>query len=540
MPMSSQPSTRRSALRGARSSVLAKILTAVGIGAIAALIIGVVGLTALGSAAARTTELYEHDTLGVRLTQQVRYDFAAYRLASLSATTATTAEAKASYESERTTTKDALTATGAELDALDLEGELDVAVDTVLTDIESYHQLSDELVALAAAGDMETVDRKRAAGLVPLSTGILDELGGIADGQADEASESAAEARAASTQTRNILLVVMAVGVLVAVGQGMRVAKKIVRDVKAVQTGLDALAAGDLTVETHVKANDELGEMAGALDRARTSLREALASMGESSTTVAAASEELAAAARQFASSQDETTAQAGVVAAAAEQVSRNIQAVAAGSEQMGASIREIAQNASEAARVAHTATGVASQANDTVARLGTSSAEIGNVVKLITTIAEQTNLLALNATIEAARAGEAGKGFAVVAGEVKELANETAKATEDIARRVEAIQSDTTGAVGAIGEIETIIASINDYQLTIASAVEEQTATTNEMSRGVGEAATGSGEIATNITGVATATAQNSDVVTQMGRAIDELAHMSTELRTTAARFTY
>jgi methyl-accepting chemotaxis protein len=174
------------------------------------------------------------------------------------------------------------------------------------------------------------------------------------------------------------------------------------------------------------------------------------------------------------------------------------------------------------------------------VSKLGVSSQEIGNVVKVITSIAEQTNLLALNATIEAARAGEAGKGFAVVANEVKELAQETARATEDIARRVETIQADTSGAVEAIGQISAIITSINDYQLTIASAVEEQTATTNEMSRNVTEAATGSGEIASNIIGVASAAATTTQAVTQTLNAVDELARMAAELRTEVARFTF
>jgi methyl-accepting chemotaxis protein len=206
----------------------------------------------------------------------------------------------------------------------------------------------------------------------------------------------------------------------------------------------------------------------------------------------------------------------------------------------MGASIREISTSANEGAKVAGQAVSVAESAAETMGRLGESSVEIGTVIRTITSIAEQTNLLALNATIEAARAGEAGKGFAVVAGEVKDLAQETAKATEDIARRVEAIQADGQRAVEAISEITRIIASINDYQVTIASAVEEQTATTSEMNRNISEAAQGSADIAGSIGGVAQATQTTAEGTAESRQAAGDLASVATELRDLVSRFRY
>ncbi|MFN0017952.1 MAG: methyl-accepting chemotaxis protein, partial [Pirellulaceae bacterium] len=248
--------------------------------------------------------------------------------------------------------------------------------------------------------------------------------------------------------------------------------------------------------------------------------------------TLASAAQELTSVSQQMASNSEETASQASVVSAAAEQVSRNVGTVASAAEEMGASIKEIAKNANEAARVATSAVKVAEKTNATVSKLGESSAEIGNVIKVITSIAQQTNLLALNATIEAARAGEAGKGFAVVANEVKELAKQTAKATEDIGRKIEAIQADTKGAVDAIAQIGTIISHINDIQSTIASAVEEQTATTAEISRNVGEAALGSREIAQNVMGVAQAARSTTEGASNTKSSADELAKMAVELQ--------
>jgi len=313
----------------------------------------------------------------------------------------------------------------------------------------------------------------------------------------------------------------------------------VVKPIRAASLVIERIADKDLTARVEGEHQGDFAALKEDINKMAADLQANMRNFSQNAQALASSSEEMSAVSQQMSGNAEETATQANVVSAASEEVSTNVSSVASASEQMQASIREIAKNANESARVAKNAVTAAHSTNETVKKLGESSQEIGNVIKVITSIAQQTNLLALNATIEAARAGEAGKGFAVVANEVKELAKQTAKATEDIGRKIEAIQGDTKGAVGAIEDIGNIINQINDISNSIASAVEEQTVTTNEIGRSVTEAAKGVGDIARNIGGVAVAAKNTTQGANDTQKAAVELSKMAAQLQTIVSQFT-
>jgi methyl-accepting chemotaxis protein len=373
----------------------------------------------------------------------------------------------------------------------------------------------------------------------PVNEAIKRPLGDMADSfdklLQQSRDDMSAENRSLELTTAIVTLLALANGIFVAVF----LSRRICGATQAVLSQAEAIAAGDLTRDDlKVHSQDELGDLTTAINTMSGSLKRMILAITENAVQVAGASEELNTTSQQITANSEETSAQADVVSKAAQAVSQNLQTVATGAEEMGVSIKEIAKNATEAARVATSAVKVAETTTATVSKLGESSTEIGQVIKVITSIAQQTNLLALNATIEAARAGEAGKGFAVVANEVKELAKETAKATEDISRKIEAIQTDTKAAVEAIASISGVINQINDISSTIATAVEEQNATTNEMVRNVSEAAHGSGEITSNIAGVAEAAQGTTHGASDTQKASQLLVETSTQLRGLVEQF--
>ena len=304
------------------------------------------------------------------------------------------------------------------------------------------------------------------------------------------------------------------------------VGRQLGRVISGYTTALGQRDPKDLTFRLHPDGVVETRELARAFNDQNALVADMIGKIAGSADSLATTSRDLSETATHLGGIASATSQGSQDAAGAAQGVSGNVSTVAAGTEEMNASIQEIATAASHAAEVAAQAAQEAGQTQLIVDKLSNSSQLIGEVMKTITSIAEQTNLLALNATIEAARAGEAGKGFAVVANEVKDLANQSAQATEDISARVLGIQEDAEQTTAALGRITTVIDRINETQSTIASAVEEQTATTREMTRSVQDAATSAQDIATSIGNVA---AQAKQVSTSSEQALAAATSMAT-----------
>ena len=415
-------------------------------------------------------------------------------------------------------------------------GSRKAAVKEIQDALETYGGWAQRKVAFSADGmqNMTEDDVKRDALLKALNDPLSAEIAAanarfVAD--ADGAYDSAANGR-------RVLLVLTVVGLVLGVGVGLWLVMTVRRPVLAALQALTNAADGDLTSRLQVHGNDDLSKLARAVNRLLENTAETVHALASAAERLKTSSAALQGTSEGLATAADDTSTRASAAAATASQVGGNVESVAASAEEMGASIREIARSAEQASTVARDAVRAASAAGATVARLDESSTEIGQVMVLIRTIADQTNLLALNATIEAARAGDAGRGFAVVAAEVKELALETARATEDVGARIAATREDIDQVVGSIRRITAVVDRIEELQTTIASAVEEQSVTTQGIAASVSDAATGAQEIAGVVTLVADGARTTGAGASGTARAAAGLNDLSAELAELVARF--
>jgi methyl-accepting chemotaxis protein len=425
--------------------------------------------------------------------------------------------------------------------------------------------LRDRLMKALAAGEKSELNASQWAGLtVPKLALLLN----VAEVALDMSKEHAAAQHAAAMWRLTSELAMLAIALAFGFGMLMLITRRVTRPLDVIQGGMRKLAAGDTSVEVaYAERKDEIGALAGAMQAFKDSLVEAERLRGEQRETetrasaqrksemarladgfqttvgnivnaVSTASGELAQAAGTLTRTAENTQRLSGAVASASEEASTNVQTVASAAEEMTTSVNEIAQRVQESSKIAEEAVRQAGKTDARIGELSAAASRIGDVVKLITAIAEQTNLLALNATIEAARAGEAGRGFAVVAQEVKALASQTAKATEEIGTQIGAMQAATNDSVAAIKEIGGTIGRISEIASAIAAAVEEQGAATQEIARNVAQAAHGTTQVATNITDVNRGASETGSASAQVLSSAQALARESGALKNEVEKF--
>ncbi|GAA2476208.1 methyl-accepting chemotaxis protein [Winogradskya humida] len=519
--------------RSVRAKVLAPVLlAAVGIGAVAW-----TGLSGLSAEGQRTRDLYSHTARPLADLVNLRDMQGDSRVEVRDVIILKPGSAQ---EDVIAGMKETDASADAAIDAYVADhGGLDAQRSTLIaqarTGLAAWRQARDnQLVPLVRAGNATGGAALLASG------GALDKANGtfgealdtLAGAETADAERTNDAVSAAQSRQRTMMLIISVAVIAAAVLIGLFVARAVVRPLLRVRAVLTAMADGDLTGDPQVTSRDEVGTMAAALLTANTALRRTIATIAGSAGALGTAGARLSAGSAGTSERVRGSAAQTAAVAGDAETASQSIMTVTAAADEMKAAIGEIARRSEQAALVAGDAVQVVTGTSATVAQLGRSSADIEQVLSAITSIAAQTNLLALNATIEAARAGEAGKGFAVVAGEVKDLAQQTANATEDIARRVSDIQTTSAEATAAISRIGEVITEINDHQSAIAAAVEQQTATTGEMGRSVAEAAQASTRIAATITTVAAAARETEAEVTDSQDDIAAVTRLSAELQ--------
>jgi methyl-accepting chemotaxis protein len=415
-------------------------------------------------------------------------------------------------------------------------------VSSITSMLKAYHELQNNIEQLALGQGNEAMGRAYDM-LKTEATAqqgeLMSRLKALVDDQQQKTNKEILALADTSRAATLTLWTTTFMGILAGCVTAYFISKRISVAIAQLLERAQAISAGELGgLELDRRSEDEIGDLMVAMNVMQSRLREMIVSVAQMSGNVANSSEDLRGVSQQMSDSAEEASNQSRLVSVSVEEVSKNLQAVAAATEEMSASIQEISKSAMQATKVARSAVSTTETTNESVLKLGKSSAEIGQVVKVITSIAHQTNLLALNATIEASRAGDAGKGFAVVANEVKELAKETAKETEEISRKIEAMQGETQTTTKAIAEITAIITQVNSISNMIAAAVEDQTATTNEMVRNVNHAATGSARIVDNIKAVAGAAKSTTQGASETQSAARELSTMSAELRKLVAQF--